>query len=588
MSSIHRSLSARMKALSEQSLRTSSNVAPTDGNKVNGLRRQSFVHDDQDQQGEEAPPVSFTLDKRGWSYFTQRNSVLRTYQKRLVFNNDLRVATLEFAIMFLSMAQLQWSYKSSHWREKRACLSRPNCFDTLPDSNFAAINVIRVIIAILGLVRLFIRCSQLWKKKHLKESPIYKKVDYILRFGLELTYTAIFPYPGLETFFPRLPGGTLVILSASSFLRTVSWGQWLYYPYPIRQKEKVASFSGNLEFSYRQFVIKKVLDDSPISKLVTFYTLLGAIVAYLLHATETITGQCSWRQDAGETVKSEDAICNELYISDSFWMIFMTFLSIGYGDVSPQSGRVRAIIAITACIAVMLDAMFFSIIMRKFSFSSMESRVHAFLYRRELSKKREISAVMAVQATFRFCKSYRHSLVWHQQKLCNTFYRPLSDRLPNEVKKKLYACRFQNSIKQIMKYNMDGDPLSTFSKHVEVITAGLGATFGDIIRMKKMYYRRARVLGQRRQEAKQRASNLSPTSTGPTMMDLSAGKLHQTQLETRKLVPVRTSIPNIQSVNPNTDMGSVNPAWIDEMQRKCEATMLLLKKIEANVKDIQR
>ncbi|KAF1773912.1 Potassium channel, calcium-activated, SK [Phytophthora cactorum] len=418
-----RGLSARMKTLSERSLRTSSHVAPTDNSKSNDLRRQSIVRDEQDEQEEEEEvPHLHTQDKRGWSYFTQRNSVLRTYQKRLVFNNDIKVATLEFAIMIMSVAQLQWSYRS-----RIGCHGSP------------------------GLVRLFIRSSQLWKMKCSKRPTICSKLDYFLRYGLELAYTAIFPYPGLETFLPALRGDTFVALSISVFLRTISWGQWLYYPYPIRQKEKVASFSGNLEFNYRQFVIKKVLDDTPLSKIASFYTVLGANVAYLLHVMETINGQCSGRKTSVKL----------------------------YGDASPRTGRGRAIIAITACIALMLDAMFFSVVIKKFSFSTMESRVHAFLYRMELYKKKDVSAVMALQATFRYIKSYRHSLVWHQERGCTTFYRPLSDRLPNEVKKKLYASRFQTSLKQIMKYNMDGDPLNAFSKHVEVITAGLGATFAD-------------------------------------------------------------------------------------------------------------
>ncbi|KAL4124999.1 hypothetical protein PRIC2_008590 [Phytophthora ramorum] len=246
-------------------------------------------------------------------------------------------------------------------------------------------------------------------------------------YVLELVYTAFFPYPGLETFFAGSHGDSFVVLSILVVLRPTSWGQWLYYPYPIRQKEKVTSFSGNLEFSYRQFVIKKVLDDTPLNKLLVFYTVLGAVVAYVLHVTETIKGDCWWEQEDASVARSEDAICYELFISDSLWMVFMTFLSIGYGDVSPRTGRGQIIIAITACIAVLLDAMFFSIIIKKFTFSTMEARVHAFLYRMELFNKKDVSAVMAVQATFRYNKSYKRSLIWHQQRGSNIFYRPLSD-----------------------------------------------------------------------------------------------------------------------------------------------------------------
>ncbi|KAL3673208.1 hypothetical protein V7S43_000931 [Phytophthora oleae] len=559
----------RMKSVSERSVRTSSN-ATVEASKVNDFRRQSAALEEQG----DVPPV-LSHDKRGWSYFVQRNAVLRTYQKRLINNNDIKVAALEFAVMFLSIAQLQWSYYSPYWREKRACAHRPGCVDTLTDGSFAVANFIRVIIAVLELVRLFLRFSQLWKTNGNKRPTIRSKVNYLLQYGLELAYTVFFPYPGLETFYPQERGDTFVLLSISVVFRTTSWGQWLYYPYPIRQKEKVASFSGNLEFSYRQFVIKKVLDDTPLSKILTFYTVLGATVAYLLHVMETIKGHCWWENDDAEIVKSEDAICYELEIADSLWMIFMAFLSIGYRDVSPRTGRGRAILAITACVAVMLDAMLFSIIIKKFTFSTMEARVHAFLYRMELHNKKDISAVMAVQSTFRYNKLYKHSLIWHQERGSNIFYRPLSDRLPNEVKKKLYASRFQKSLKQIMKYNTDGDPLNAFSKHVEVITAALGATFVDMTRLKKMYYRRVRVLEQRRQLTNvRRASSFCIASNGrPT---------------TGKTNPKTKSGPLSDDPIPNTtDSRGVSAAWGAEMQRKCEATMLLLKRIEANAKDVQ-
>ncbi|KAG1700223.1 hypothetical protein DVH05_012030 [Phytophthora capsici] len=504
--------------------RTSSNGA-VEASKVNDSRRQSVTNEEQ----EDSAPQVLLYDKRGWSYFVQRNAVLRTYQKRLIFNIDTKVATLEFVIMFLSIAQLQWSYNSPHW---------------------------------------------LWKTKAHKHPTIRSKVNCLFQYGLELAYTVFFPYPGLEIFFPKERGDTFVLLSISVVFRTVSWGQWLYYPYPIRQKEKVASFSGNLEFNYRQFVIKKVLDDTPLSKLLTFYTVLGATVAYLLHVMETIKGYCWWDHDDVEVVKSEDAICYELEFADSLWMIFMTVISIGYGDVSPKTGRGRAILTITACVAVMLDAMLFSIIIKKFAFSTMEARVHAFLYRMELHNKKDISAVMAVQATFRYNKLYKHSLIWHQERGTNIYYRPLSDRLPNEVKKKLYASRFQKNLKQIMKYNTDGDPLNTFSKHVEVITAAIGATFVDMTRLKKMFYRRVRVLEQRRLQAKTRwASTICISSNGhPT-----AGKSNPR---------AKNNSVGDAPIQNSADSGGVSAAWGAEMQRKCEATMLLLKKIEANAKEI--
>ncbi|RLN91051.1 hypothetical protein BBJ28_00004364 [Nothophytophthora sp. Chile5] len=543
----------RITTFSDRSLATSGMEEAVQSTKENERRSQDVI-------GENDKVVM--AEKKGWTYLFQlirplhqRNSILRNYQKRLSFNSDTKAAALEFAIMLLSLAQLQSSYRSPHWT----------------------------------LLRLY---------------------------TMELLYTAIFPYPGLERFIPGDRGELFVMLSLSVLFRTISWGQWLYFPYPIRQKEKVVSFTSNLahdlllvlvgcpEFSYHQFVVKKVLDEEPIKKIVTFYLLLGTISSYLLHVLETIKGECSWKLDSNSNsnssayVRSEDAICDELSLSDAFWTIYTTFISIGYGDISTKTTRGRALVATTACLGVCLLAMFFSIINKKFGFSSMEARVHAFLYRMELHTRKDLSAVMAVQASFRFNKSYKHSLIWHQQRGSSVFYRPLSARLPNEVKKKLYVSRFQVSLKKIMKHNTDGDPLNAFSKHVEVITAALGATFIDMTRLKKVYYRQTRVLEARKQQASHRAVSFRNPLNGRQLLPFS-GEGEDITSFPAQLAMRNADVPSVrrqtltgaieEEAETRTAVPStVSAAWGDEMLRKCEATMALLQRIEATSQRIQR
>ncbi|GMF43273.1 unnamed protein product [Phytophthora fragariaefolia] len=148
-----------------------------------------------------------------------------------------------------------------------------------------------------------------------------------------------------------------------------------------------------------------------------------------------------------------------------------------------------------------------------------------------------------------------------------------------------------------MKYNTDGDPLNAFSKHVEVITAALGATFVDMIRLKKMYYRKIRVLEQRRQQANRRASSFRMASTGrPILTSTDSGEpqpLMRGQLVTRKSdsSPVRVSpsmtnaVAQVASCNGSIDN---NDAWGEEMLRKAETALLHLKKIESNVNGMCR
>ncbi|KAF1318920.1 Voltage-gated ion channel, partial [Globisporangium splendens] len=169
--------------------------------------------------------------------------------------------------------------------------------------------------------------------------------------------------------------------------------------------------------------------------------------------------------------------------------------------------RYGVIVSVAMFAMKLVSALFFSIIIKKNKFSTMEARVHSFLFRMELNERKDLIAVMAVQATFRFSKSYKQSLFWHQQDQSRLYFRSLSARLPNEVKKKLYVSRFQASLKDIMEYNTDGDLLNTFTKHVEAITAALGISYVRMVSLKKVYYRKSRVLEDRRRRAQQAASH---------------------------------------------------------------------------------
>lgn len=80
----------------------------------------------------------------------------------------------------------------------------------------------------------------------------------------------------------------------------------------------------------------------------------------------------------------------------------------------------------SGCLIKFVSALLFSIIIKQNKFATMEARVHSFLFRMELNAKKDLIAVMAVQATFRFNKSYKQSLIWHQQDHSNLYFRPLS------------------------------------------------------------------------------------------------------------------------------------------------------------------
>ncbi|KAF1332070.1 Voltage-gated ion channel, partial [Globisporangium splendens] len=416
---------------------------------------------------------------------TQQNlTISRTFQKRAYSNADALVASLEVVIVVLSMIQLELSLRSPRWRENRACLGAEGCSTLLDEGSFKIVNALRMGIVVLSLIRAWIRVRYLRNKRSIfmatSEKSIRVRLSYVTPYFVELLFTITIPYPVLEHVVPREHPSIIVCLAVATVIRTVYWRHLLFFPYPIRQKEKVAWFTGNLEFTYREFVLKKVFDDDPITKIVMIYTVTLALASFLLHVVESVYGACAWQLGAS-TDNAGNVICYNLTWNDSVWVVATAFLSTGYGDLLPRSSAGRVIVSVAIFAMKLVSALFFSIIIKKNKFSTMEARVHSFLFRMELNERKDRIAVMAVQATFRFNKSYKQSLIWHQQDQSRLYFRPLSARLPNEVKKKLYVSRFQASLKDIMKYNTDGDLLNTFTKHIEVITVALGISYARMV-----------------------------------------------------------------------------------------------------------
>lgn len=175
---------------------------------------------------------------------------------------------------------------------------------------------------------------------------------------LEILFSLLIPYPGLEYVLDGHDASVLVFLSAAVIVRTVFWRHFLYYPYPIRQKGKVTCFTGNLgtslslcprslsclssfptafalcalvvvEFTYHEFVLKKVFDESPLKKLLMIYSVLVVVVAYVLRSIESVNATCTWKTGAAGD-RAEDLECSAFGWDKALWLIVTTFASTVY------------------------------------------------------------------------------------------------------------------------------------------------------------------------------------------------------------------------------------------------------------------
>ena len=92
--------------------------------------------------------------------------------------------------------------------------------------------------------------------------------------------------------------------------------------------------------------------------------------------------------------------CESYYVPDneqsgmfgSMWLVAITFLTVGYGDLSPNSYCGRFIATVTGLMGVAITALLVTVITSKFQQSRSERYLHAFMARIELQKKKKIVA----------------------------------------------------------------------------------------------------------------------------------------------------------------------------------------------------
>lgn len=166
-----------------------------------------------------------------------------------------------------------------------------------------------------------------------------------------------------------------------------------------------------------------------------------------------------------------------------------------------------------------------------------------------------------------------------------------------------------------MKYNTDGDLLNAFTKHIEVITAALGVTFVEMTNLKKLYYRKSRILEDRRRHAKQGSStrtlNLNASDgCGDSDQNYDGGREVVSGMRSLGIAArVCTFAPSSSAVTGERDGSQATAVvsahhtssqqlrsprssfhsnqWQTDMMRKCDETLALLQKIQTTAQTIR-
>uniref|UniRef100_A0A3Q3AGV4 Small conductance calcium-activated potassium channel protein 1-like n=1 Tax=Kryptolebias marmoratus TaxID=37003 RepID=A0A3Q3AGV4_KRYMA len=232
--------------------------------------------------------------------------------------------------------------------------------------------------------------------------------DRIALIALELAVAAIHPYPvGLQAYFQKTPTRTTlseteleIMLALPMFLRLYLLGRAMMLHSRLFTDTASRSIGALNKIHYNtRFVGKTLMTTYPGTVLMIFSVSLWIVAAWGLH------------------------VC-ERFVLDALWMVSVTFLSIGYGDVVPHTYCGRSICLLTGIMGAGCTVLVVAVVARKLELTRAEKHVHNFMMDSHISKRIKIAAANVLRETWLIYKHTKlsrerdHTRVrMHQRKL---------------------------------------------------------------------------------------------------------------------------------------------------------------------------
>ncbi|XP_035537136.1 small conductance calcium-activated potassium channel protein 1-like [Morone saxatilis] len=245
--------------------------------------------------------------------------------------------------------------------------------------------------------------------------------DRVALVALELATVAIHPYPvGLLAYFQQTFQHTTtrlslsetdleIILALPMFLRLYLLGRAMMLHSRLFTDTASRSIGAlnKIHFNTR-FVGKTLMTTYPGTVLMIFSVSLWVVAAWGLHVCER---HHNYR----------DLSSNYM---EALWMVSVTFLSIGYGDVVPHTYCGRSICLLTGIMGAGCTVLVVAVVARKLELTRAEKHVHNFMMDSHISKMLKIAAANVLRETWLIYKHTKlsrerdHSRVrMHQRKL---------------------------------------------------------------------------------------------------------------------------------------------------------------------------
>ncbi|VDP34168.1 unnamed protein product [Soboliphyme baturini] len=137
------------------------------------------------------------------------------------------------------------------------------------------------------------------------------------------------------------------------------------------------------------FVLKTLMHENPLWVLVVFTISFWIVMAWIL-------SQCERYNTRPDSINYPNSI----------WFIIITFMSIGYGDVTPHTYCGRALAISTGIVGAGVSSALIAVISRKLELSRSEKHVNNFMADSKLTRERKHAAAAVLQHTW-FIHKYR-------------------------------------------------------------------------------------------------------------------------------------------------------------------------------------